>query len=162
VGALQILQAIGSVLGALSAAFLVYDRAVRGRPTFELDVEPGLTPSSEKYPCARIVNVLDEALIVENFSVVPPIVGLAEDHSIGATMAAQIKKVRTLVLPARGAATYGLVILGAATGRDSDQIVISAEWRATRSIRPWKRTVRIRTTVAELKSLKAARTIGPS
>jgi len=158
VGALLILQAIGSALGALSAAFLVYDRVVRGRPIFALHVEPGLAASSENYLHVRIVNGLDEALVVENFSIAPPIVGLAEDHGIRAITAAQIQNVRTLVLPPRGEATYMLVILGAATDRDSERIVISAEWRTTRRPWPWKRTVRIRTTVAELKNLKAART----
>ena len=157
-GAVQILQAIGSALGALSAAFLVYDRAVRGRPIFGLHAEPGLAASSENYLYVRIVNVLDEDLVFENFSIAPPIVGLAEGHDVREITAAQIQKVRTLVLPPRREATYVLVILGAATGRDSERIVISAEWRATRRPWPGKRTVRIRTTVAELKNLKAART----
>jgi|SRR6516165_9790463 len=157
-GTLQILQGIGSALGALSAAFLVYDRAVRGRPTFTLDAEPGLAPS-ENYLRARIVNVRDEAILVENFSVDPPIVGLAEDQSARAIIAAQTQEVRTLVLPAWGEVAYVLVMLGKATGRNTEPVVISAEWRATRRPWPWKRRVRIRTTVAELKAFKTARTV---
>jgi hypothetical protein len=158
---LQVLQAIGSALGALTAAFLVYDRAVRGRPIFALHAQPGPARSSENYLHVRIMNVLDEDLVVESFSIAPPIVGLAEDHGVRAITAAQIQDVRPLVLPPRGEATYVLVILGAATDRDSDRIVISAKWRATRRSWPWKRTVRIHTTVADLKKLKAARLSRP-
>lgn len=153
---LQAFQLVGALLGTASAAFIVYDRAVRGRPIFALHAQPGLA-SSENYLHVRIVNVLDEDLVVENFSVVPPIVGLAEDHDILAITAAQIQEVRTLVLPPRREATYVLVILGAATDRDSERIVISAEWRRTQRPWPWKRTVHIRTTVSELRRLKAAR-----
>jgi hypothetical protein len=156
VGAFHVLQAIGSALGALSAAFIVYDRAVRGRPIFALHTEPGAP--GENYLYVRTVNVLDEAVVVENFRIDPAIVGLSEDHEPRSILTAQFKDVRTLVLPPRASATYVLMILGAATGRDAESIVISAEWRRTQHVWPWKRRLRIRTTVTELKRLKAART----
>jgi hypothetical protein len=156
VGALQVLQAIGSALGALSAAFLVYDRAVRGRPIFALHAEPG--PPGDNHLYVRLVNVLDEAVIVEDFRIEPGIVALSEDHEVRSVVEAQFKNIRSLVLPARASATYVLIILGAATGRDAEGIVISADWRRTQRAWPWKRRVHIRTKVAELKRLKAART----
>jgi hypothetical protein len=156
VGALQVLQAIGSALGALSAAFIVYDRAVRGQPIFALHTEPG--PPGDNYLYVRLVNVLDEALVVENFRIEPAIVGLSEDHEARSMLTAQFKDIRTLILPPRASATYVLMILGAATGRDAEGVVMSAEWRRTQRVWPWKRRLRIRTTVAELKNLKTART----
>ena len=155
-GALLVLQAIGSALGALSAAFIVYDRAVRGKPIFALHTEPG--PPGDNHLYVRLVNVLDEALVVENFRIEPAIVGLSEDHEARSILTAQFKDIRNLVLPPRASATYVLIILGAATGRDDEGVVISAEWRRTQRVWPWKRRLRIRTTVAELKNLKTART----
>jgi hypothetical protein len=156
VGALQILQAIGSALGALSAAFIVYDRAFRGRPIFALHTEPRTPRESDLF--VRLANVLDEAIIVENFRIDPQIVALSEDHGVRSLTTAQFRDIRTLVLPPRASATYVLMILGAATDRDAEDIVISAEWRRTQRVWPWKRRLRIRTNVAELKRLQGART----
>jgi hypothetical protein len=132
VGALQLLQAIGSALGALSAPFIVYDRAVRGQPIFALHTEPG--SPGDNYLYVRLVNVLDEALVIENFRIEPAIVGLSEDHEPRSLLTAQFKDIRSLVLPPRASATYVLIILGAATGRDPEGIVISAEWRRTQRV----------------------------
>jgi hypothetical protein len=153
---LQAFQLVGAVLGTASAAFIVYDRLVRGRPTFALHARPRSPSSRDNYLYLRIVNVLDEDLVFENFRIVPPILGLSEDHSVRSIVDAQMQEVRTLVLPPRGSVTYPLIILGAATGRDSEPVLISVEWRATRRPWPWKRTVCISTTVGELKLLQAA------
>jgi hypothetical protein len=116
VGALLVLQAIGSALGALSAACIVYDRAVRGRPIFGLHTEPG--PPGDNHLYVRLMNVLDEAIVVENFRIDPPIVGLSEDHAARSILTAQFKDIRTLVLPAHASATYVLMILGALAAID--------------------------------------------
>src|SRR5258707_12877015 len=96
--ALQIFQFLGAILGTASAAFIIYDRLVRSRPIFALHAKPGSSPS-ENYLYLRIVNELDEDLIVENFSIVPPILGLSEDHEVRSMVAAQLQEGRTLVLP---------------------------------------------------------------
>jgi hypothetical protein len=153
---LQAFQLVGAALGILSAAFIIYDRLARSRPIFALHVKLG-TSRSENHLYVRIVNEVEEDLIVENFRIDPPILGLSEDDQIRSIVAAQLQDVRTLIVPPRGSATYALIILGAATGRDSEPVLISAEWRVTRHPWPWKRSVRIQTSAGELKDLKAAR-----
>jgi hypothetical protein len=72
---------------------------------------------------------------------------LSEEHEPRSLLKAQFKDIRSLVLPPRASATYVLIILGAATGRDSEGIVISSEWRRTQRVWPWKRRLRIRMSV---------------
>jgi hypothetical protein len=98
---LQVFQFFGALLGTASAAFIVYDQAIRGRPNFALHAK---SAGGENYLYVRIVNVLTEDLVVENFRINPQIVALSEDHEIDSMVAAQIQVPRTLILPPLGSA----------------------------------------------------------
>jgi hypothetical protein len=82
---LQAFQLVGALLGMASAAFIVYDRAIRGRPTFALHAK---SAGGENNLYVRIVNVLNEDLVVENFRIDPQIVALSEDHELESIVAA--------------------------------------------------------------------------
>jgi hypothetical protein len=150
----EALKLIGGVLAIPTAAFIVYDRLVRNRPIFAIHAERGAP--ADNYLFLRIKNVLDKDIVIDNWNVTPPIVGLSTDHSIHAIVKAAIGKIPRAILPPTGSLTLLLIILGDATDRDNDKITISAEWSSTRNPWPFRRRVKIKTTVAKLKEWKAA------
>jgi hypothetical protein len=106
----------------------------------------------------RIKNNLDHDVLIENWSITPPLVGLATGDSVREIADATVGKIPTMIVPSLGVFMLPLIILGPATGRHLDQIIIRANWTST--TRPWplRRHIKIKTTVAKLKTLKAALT----
>lgn len=150
----EAIKLVGGALGIASAVFVVYDRLVRGRPIFAIHATAG--SPGDNYLHLRIKNVRDEDIVIENWKITPSIVGLATDPSVRAIAAAQIKDTPRAIVPPTGSLTLLLIILGAATDRDNDKIEISAEWISTQRPWPFRRRVKIKTTVAKLKEWKAA------
>jgi hypothetical protein len=150
----EALKLLGGVLAIPTAAFIVYDRLVRYRPIFALHAEKG--SPGDNYLFLRIKNVVDEDIVIENWNVAPPIVGLSTDASTRSIGAAVVGNIPRAILPPLSSLTLVLFILGSATDRDNDAIEISAEWSSTRKPWPFRRRVKIETTVAKLKEWKAA------
>jgi len=150
----EFIKIAGGIAGLASATFLIYDRLVRDRPIYAIHAKQG--PPGNNPLFLRIHNALDEDIVVENWHIVPPLVGLSTDNSIRGMVGAVIGEMPRAILPPRGALNLVLVILGVATNRDSESIRISAEWSTTK--RPWlfRRRVEIKTTVAKLKQWKEA------
>ena len=66
--------------------------------------------------------------MIEDWSITPPLLGLATAHLPDATFKAQVGQSPALIVPPMGVLLLLLVILGAATGRDNEEIEISARW----------------------------------
>lgn len=150
----EFIKIAGGIAGLASAAFLIYDRLVRDRPIFAIHAKQG--PPGDNPLFLRIHNSLDEDIVVENWRIKPPLVGLSTDNSLRGIVGAVVGEIPRAIIPPRGTLNLVLVILGAATNRDSEPVEISAEWASTR--KPWlfRRHVKIKTTVAKLKQWKEA------
>ena len=150
----EAVKLIGGIVAIPTALFIVYDRAVRGRPIFAIHADGKIAGENRLF--LRVKNVVDEDIVIEDWRIDPPIVGLSTDHSQRAMVAAQIQQIpRSIVSPMDSLALL-LVILGAATGRDQEEIEISAKWTRTRKPWPFQRRIKIKTTVARLKEWKEA------
>lgn len=145
---------IGGIIAIPTALFVVYDRVVRGRPIFAIHADGKIGGENRLF--LRVKNVLDEDIVIEDWQIAPPLLGLSTDHSIRAIISAQVQQIpRSIVLP-MGSLTLLLIILGAATGRDNEEIEISAKWARTNKPWPFQRRITIKTTVARLKEWQAA------
>ena len=154
---LESVKLIGAVLGIATAAFIVFDRVFRGRPIFALHAKVRAPNDNDLF--LRIKNVLDEDVVIENWDVTPELVGLSKDDSVRAIIEAAAGNIQTAILPPLGELMLRLIILGPATGREQEPIIISAQWNNTRRPWPFRRTLKIKTSVARLRALKGAHVI---
>lgn len=150
----EAIKLIGGILGIATATFIVFDRIWRNQPIFALHAKPRV--AGDNYLFLRIKNVLDEDIVIENWSVSPQLVGLSTDTSVRAIAGAMLDDVPTTILPPLGEQQFNLVILDAATPRKQEEITISAQWDTTRHPWPFRRRVKIKTTLARLEELKGA------
>jgi hypothetical protein len=151
---LEVIKLVGALLGIAATAFIVYDRIFRGRPIFAVHAKPRVP--GDNYLFLRVKNVLDEDVVVENWRITPPLVGLSTDTSVRAIAGAVLGQTPTAILPPLGELKFNLVILDASGDRKNKSIQISAEWGTTRRPWPFRRHVKIKTTVARLEELKGA------
>jgi hypothetical protein len=85
---IEFIKTAGGIAGLASAAFLIWDRLVRGRPLAELSaiVRTSGTPAD---PCIRIVNPGTTGLLIRSVRVLPAgIYAVAKNFGIKPTMAA--------------------------------------------------------------------------
>ena len=75
---LEAIKTVGSFAGLVSAAFLVWDRLVRGRP---LAWVTATKFGAASYEYVRVVNPGPGGVFIRRVDVHPPIYGLAKDHS---------------------------------------------------------------------------------
>jgi hypothetical protein len=146
---------IGGIIGIITAIFIVYDRAFRGRPIFALHATKLV--AGDNYLFLRIKNVLDEDIVIENWRVEPPnLIGLSTDHSVRAIAGAMVGEIPMAILSPLSELNFTLIILGGGMEGPNVPITVSAVWNNTRRPWPFRRTVKIRTTVARLNDLKGA------
>jgi hypothetical protein len=150
------IKLVGSLLGIATAAFIVYDRLVSGRPVFAISAKPGSRSRRDNYLFLRIKNILDEEIVVESWKISPALVGLSLDHSLDSIVNAQAGEIPLAILKPEDSLWLLLLILPAATNRDNEEITISAEWKSTRKPWPFRRRIKTRVTVAKLKEWKEA------
>jgi hypothetical protein len=154
---LESVKLIGAVLGIATAAFIVFDRVFRNRPIFVLHAKVRAPNDNDLF--LRVKNVLDEDIVIEKWGMSPAFVGLSKDDSFRAVFEAAIGNTPIAILPPLGELRLRLIILGAATGRENEPITISAQWNNTRRPWPFRRTLKIKTTVTRLHALKGAHVI---
>jgi hypothetical protein len=151
---IEAIKLLGGILGIATAAFIVFDRVVRGRPIFAVHAVPRV--AGDNYLFLRIKNVLDEDVVIENWRITPPLLGLSTDTSVRAIAGAVLGTIPMAIVPPLGELKLALLILGAATNNKNQTVAISADWNTTRH--PWlfTRHVKIRITVARVEELKGA------
>lgn len=145
---------VGTVLAFATPLFLIYDRVFRGRPVFAIHAIR--RAKSDNYLYVRIKNVLDHDIIIENWNINPPLVGLSTGHSEEEIAGASLGDIPKMIIAPLGELLLPLVILGAATDKHDEQIIIDADWDST--ARPWplRRRLQIKATVARLIELQSA------
>ena len=152
--AAKLVGSIGGLVSIPTTLFVIYDRAVRGRPIFALHASGRVAGENRLF--LRVKNVVDEDIVIEDWSITPPLLGLATADNLDATFRAQVDPPPRSIVPPMELLLLHLVILGAATGKDDEDIEISARWSRTRKPWPFQRRIRFPTTVARLKEWKAA------
>ena len=156
---LEAFKVIGAAGGLISAGFLVYDRLVRGRPEAFL--------SNGEYPGQLMVtvrNVSTESIIVDEIAVAPNIIGIAEGNSAHAV--AEIIQDRSdkekrssrkvfLVLKPLEALELHLITFGKfENALGTQKVTAQFSWRTTRLRFPFKRGIKVNTSVADIRAMK--------
>jgi hypothetical protein len=159
--AVEAVKFFGGLGGIASSIFLVYDRFVRNRPFAYL--------RPHDFAAELLVkNVAGEPIIIDEFDVVPPVVGFSRNNDRLSTIEAvaarfypdqageNARKVFVLI-PPLGERGFHLVRL-----KDFDTldgalpVKIRCAWRNTRKPLPLKQHVVVNTTVGDLRLIKDA------
>jgi hypothetical protein len=136
---LEAIKLVGGIAGLLTAAFVIWDRLVRGRPRAEVTVET--FAGTREY--LSIKNPGDSNLLILGVSVHPPIYGVGKDRSAGAAVVEAAKRDWSLLL--RAGETHDLPIFDHRNQEDvsnNQRVRFLIHWRKTSS--PWLPQVRVR------------------
>jgi hypothetical protein len=155
----EVFKVVGAAGGLISAVFLLYDRLVRIRPEVFL--------SNGEYPGhldVTVRNVSNESIILDEIGVSPNILGLAQGDGIHAIAEAihrrgddvtESTREVFIVLKPLEELQLKLVTFDKFNQASNDQkIVTRISWRTTRFRIPFKRNVKIRTSVADIRAMK--------
>jgi hypothetical protein len=158
-GFLEFIKLVGGIAGLGTALFTIYDRLYRDRPIFALHVNrpADSVVSRENDVYIRIKNPTDEDIIIDNISIVPGHLTLATGNDTHAIVRAMVSEFNLIVVrPYLERLLVLIVRLHEGNPAETENVTITATWRGTRRPWPWKRHVRIRTTVAQIRKLKSA------
>jgi hypothetical protein len=162
---LETIKTVGSYAGLVSAAFLIWDRWLRGRPIWEQSatVRRGGTPAD---PCIRITNPGPTGLLIWRARVLPTgIYAVAKNHGIKSSMAAvgdatvEGADVLNVLLPA--GQKHDFAIIDRRNNEDvrkniSRWVCFCISWRKTSSTWLPQLPVFIFTSIAEIQRITAA------
>jgi hypothetical protein len=153
-GFVEALKLVGAVIGIATASFIVYDRLFRDRPIFSLQASrpAGSASSVDNDIYLRIKNVSDEDIIIDEISISPPHLTFSVDGEVCSIAKAVLREFNQIVVGPLGERLLILII----TQSEHAPVTITATWRGTRRPWPWKRHVKIHTTVAFIAKLKSA------
>jgi hypothetical protein len=152
-------KVVGASGGLISAGFILYDRLVRIRPQAFL--------TKGEYPGfldITVRNVSNETLILDEIGASPNIFGIAEGdgtraiveaiHGRGDDVAESSRKVFIVIKPLQEL-QLRLVTFEKFEQASGDQaVVMRIAWRTTRFRMPFKRNIKIRTSVADIRAMK--------
>ena len=105
----EVIKLVGGIFGIATAGFIVIDRVWRNRPIFALHAKPRVP--GDNYLFLRVKNVLDEDVVIENWSISPGLVGLSTDTSVRALAGAMLHDVPATILPPLEELKFHLMIL---------------------------------------------------
>jgi hypothetical protein len=154
----EVIKNVGSIGGLASSIFLVYDRFMRGRPHAFIRAHGY---GAELFIC----NTANESIIVDDVQTTPHVIGIAKTTGLHSTIEAAAKYVmpdaveaeRIFVMLApreeRGLPIIGLVPFKEAS--DELPVKIEGRWRNTRKPLPIYRYFTVRTTVGDLRAIRA-------
>jgi hypothetical protein len=159
---LEAFKVVGAAGGLISAGFLLYDRLMRIRPDAFL--------SSGEYPGQLMVtvrNVSNEPIILDEIAVAPNIFGIAHGdgvramtdiiHHRGDSERESSRKVFIVLKPLQEL-ELGLITFDKFEQASADQkLVAQFSWRTTRFRMPFKRSIKINTSVADIRAMKEAK-----
>jgi hypothetical protein len=156
---LEVFKVVGAAAGLVSSAYFLYDRIVRIRPDAFL--------SSGEYPGqlrVTVRNVSNETIILDEIGVSPNIIGVAKGDTTDAFVEAFMRRgdnVREssreifIVLKPLEELQLKLIPFDKFTQSAADQKVVARfSWRTTRFRLPFKRNVKIRSSVADIRAMK--------
>jgi hypothetical protein len=157
-GFVEAIKLVGAVLGIATAFFIVYDRLFRDRPIFSFQVRRpvGAASSVENDIYLRIKNVSDEDIVIDEISITPPHLTFSVDGEVRSIAEAIVRDFNQIVVGSLAERLLILIVTSNDQQSEYIPVTISATWRGTRRPWPWKRHVRIRTTVASIAKLKSA------
>jgi hypothetical protein len=155
---IEVFKVVGAAGGLISACFLLYDRLMRIRPEAFL--------SKGEYPGhlnITVRNVSNESIILDEIGVSPNILGAAEGdgvhaiveaiHRRGDDVAESSRDVFIVLKPLEElrlkVVTFDKFIQAAA----GQKVVVRLSWRTTRDRMPFKRNIKIRTSVADIQAM---------
>ena len=153
---IETIKFIGSCLGIATALFIVFDRLYRDRPIFSLRVVSRQRGAENKL---RIKNTTDEDLVIDGISFDPKYFTLAVDDGIRSSIVSSIRRrgeFDPIVVGPRGERLLRLIFTENHQQGASDSVAVVATWNNTRRPWPWKRHVRIRTSLTSINLLKSA------
>jgi hypothetical protein len=155
----EVFKVVGAAGGLISAGFLLYDRLVRIRPEAFL--------SGGEYPGQldiTVRNVSNESIILDQIGASPNIFGIAQGdgvhaiaeaiHRRGDDVTESSRKVFIVLKPLEEL-QLKLITFDRFNQASPDQKVVARiSWRTTRVRMPFKRNVRINTSVADIRAMK--------
>jgi hypothetical protein len=156
---LEAFKVVGAAGGLISAGFLLYDRLVRIRPDAFL--------SKGEYPGhldITVRNVSNESIILDEVGASPNIFGIVKGegahamaeaiHRRGDDVAESSREVFIVLKPLEEL-QLKLVTFDKFNQAASDQKVVARfSWRTTRFRMPFKRNIKIKTSVADIRAMK--------
>jgi hypothetical protein len=142
---------VGGLGGLASSVFLVYDRVFRCQPLMHLLVK-------DKDVFLRIKNVVDETIVIRKLMMTPAVAGFAPGDSLRDTISGVLSAASGrdfLVIDPLKDRELGLILIEEKLKQLADEyeLVISATWANTRRPLPFKRTLRLKTSVCDRKEL---------
>lgn len=156
---LEAFKVVGAAGGLISAVFLLYDRLVRIRPDAFL--------SMGEYPGhldMTVRNVSNESIILDEIGVSPNILGVAKGDGVRAIVeaihrrgddVAESSRNVFIVLKPLEELQLKLVTFDKFNQASAGQkVVVRLSWRTTRFRMPFKRNLKIRTSVADIRAMK--------
>jgi hypothetical protein len=156
---LEAIKTVGSFAGLVSAAFLVWDRLVRGRP---LAWVAATKFGAASYEYVRVVNPGPGGVFIRRVDVHPPIYGLAKDHSARAIAGTLVDgDVDVLLEPGQA---HNLVIIDRRNQLEvpkdapPQRIYMFIHWRKTSSSWLWQFPVPVVTSTYDIQRIAAAAT----
>ena len=145
---------LGTLLGICTATFIVYDRLYRGRPIISVTAERRTI--SENFLFVRIKNVLDHDIIVENWFVSDPrLISIYMDDTLRAALVGSLGTIPAIIIPPLGVGKLPLVVRGGESDF-SQSVTIEADWDNTARPWPFRRYIKIKKTIGELRELERA------
>jgi hypothetical protein len=162
-GFLEWVKLAGALLGIGTASFIVFDRLYRDRPIFALHVrgQMGLAAGLDNEVYLRIKNVTDEDIVIDEISINPAHLTLSIDNEIRSLVSAMVSGFNQIVVGPLGERLLILITtVTEGSSSEFEEVCIMATWRGTRRPWPWKRHVRIRTSVAAIRKLRTATAAG--
>jgi hypothetical protein len=162
---LEIYKVVGASGGLISAGFLLYDRLVKIRPEAFL--------SHGEYPThvdITVRNVSNESIILDEIGVSPNILGIAKGDSVHAISAASERRNEDVAESAREVfiilkpleeLPLKIVTFDKFNQAMSEQKVVARfSWRTTRFRVPFKRNIKLRTSVGDIRAMKGIKEEG--
>ncbi len=156
---LDLISIVGGLAGLGSAAFLIFDRAIRDRPRMVLHRK---SIGANGVAQLRIINRADDDLLIRSINCSPPLIGIADDDKLAGTVKAVVGEMPSMIIVGPHAeAVLPVIKLKGSAENAATPIKISASWTRSRHYWPWPLTSTLRTTRAFLDQMEAARPHAP-
>ena len=155
---IETLKSVGSIVGLITGAFVVFDRFIRNQPF--LSFEP--RESNDKSIELRVHNVADEGLLIQRIVVEPrQLAAFAFGENVRATIEAAASMhnddSRIAFVPAQSTSLLPMIVYSEWNNCPEDtKLNVVVHWRPSSSRFFWTRPIKICRTVGELKGLEKA------
>ena len=158
IDALEAVKLFGGIAGLLSAAFLIFDRLVRDRPILVLHRQ---SIGVNGYAYLRIINRVDDDLIIQSVTCRPPHISIATDHGVRAIAEAVIQSpLGPLIISPKSEAHLPIVKMSQTETSSQAQVRITIRWRRSHHAWPCDRATTLKTDIKFITTLEEAKPVG--